>query len=170
MTDVLLILVTLAAFVFGFFVIRKVDVYLEENDRLAASGERISGPCVRIAAENPAYFDAVASALACASDSNPYLDFRFSSAHRNRLLHQISNGDIDIALLLKENTKELDEGLGCAEISDFPQGKAATKLGLNVELTDAKGRLIVVWNKAIASKDRDRVLFVLENSIQAEIH
>lgn len=165
MTDVLVIVVTLAFFMLGFFIMRRFDAFIDENNRILASTDGLNSRCVRIAAENPVYFDAVASALARASDSNPALDLHLSSARAKRLLFRLSNAEIDIALLSMVEASGLDEAFGCTPIAYSPNSTAGTALGLPVENMDDDPHIFLVWNKAIPSRDRDRVLFVLENAI-----
>ena len=165
MTDVLVVVVTLAFFVLGFFIVKRFDAFIDENNRILASTSGLNSRCVRIAAENPEYFDAVASALASVSDSNPALELHLSSARAKRLLFQLSNAEIDIALLSMVGAGDLDEAFGCTPIACSPNSITGPALGLPVENIDDDPLIFVVWNKAVPSRDRDRVLFVLENAI-----
>lgn len=162
MTEALLLLVTAAAFAFGYYVIKKIDAFMEENNRLFASMDARESRCVRIAAENPMFFDAVAPALAHISDSNPDMEVRLSSAHAKHLLRRLCDGSIDIALLSEENAKPVNSAFGCTLIPACTDQKAVTVFGLPVDNADDQ-RIVMVWNKTLSSKDRDRVLFALEN-------
>ena len=163
MKEALLLAVIFATFAFGFYVMKKIDDFIEKNNRLITSMDRMSSRCVRIASENPMFFDVIASTLEHYSNSNPYMDFRLSSSHAKRLLRLLSDGNIDLVLLSEDNAKDLSDPFGCTSISYCPNQKVVTTLGLTVENMDDTGQIIIVWNKAILSKDRDRVLFALEN-------
>ena len=50
--------------------------------------------------------------------------------------------------------------MGKGEIKLFPD---SAFIKVNVENTDQDCRIYVIWNKTIQSKNRDRVIFALEN-------
>lgn len=163
MKDVVLIIGTFAIFVFGYFVMKKVDDFIEENSRLIAAGNRTNSCPVRIAAENPMFFNSAAPALEHCSNANPYIEFFFSSGSIKRLLQRLSNGAIDIALLSEENTKDLCKDFVFVRIPYQTEQRAVTMLGLQVDNIDEARWICVAWNKTIPSKVRDRVIFALEN-------
>lgn len=163
MKDVVLLIVTLAAFAFGYFIMKKVDAFIIENCRLIDAENRTNSCTIRIAAENPALFDSAVSALEQCSDMNPYIEFSLGCGNAARLLQKLSNGRIDIALLYEENIKALEKGLVYTRIPHLAEKKVITMLGLTVEDMDDERWCYVVWNQSIPSKDRDRVLFYLEN-------
>ncbi len=165
MKDVVLIIVTLAAFAFGYFVMKKVDDFLIENHRLITAGNRINCCTIRIAAESPMLLDSIAPALEHCSNMYPYMEFYLSNCNVKRLMQRLSNGTIDIALITEENAKELGKDFNCVRIPHQAEQRVVTMLGLTVDNMDEEHWIYVVWNKTILSKDRDRVIFSIENEI-----
>lgn len=162
MRDVLLIIVTFAAFAFGFYIVKQVDNFIMENQRQITDESRNSSALVRIAAETPQLLQAVSSALEQCSDSYPYMNFFLSSGRVNQLLHKLSEGSIDIILLTEENAKYLNEDLISLRLP-YQNRNKITMLGLKIENLDEDRWIYVAWDRRIKSKDRDRVIFTLEN-------
>lgn len=163
MKDLMLIFVTLAAFVFGFYIMKKVDDFIAENQRQITAENRNSRSLIRIAAETPMLLDSAASALESCSTAYPYMEFLLSSGKASRLLHKLSEGTVDIVLLSEEKTENLSSEYVSIQIPYQMKQNMVTALGLNVENMDDDCWIYVVWNKAIQSLNRDRVLFALEN-------
>ena len=78
MKDLFLILIMLATFAFGYYVVAKFEDFVDENQRRVADGNR-NGRChIHIASENPILFNSVASALENCSEAAPYIEFFLS--------------------------------------------------------------------------------------------
>lgn len=163
MKDIILLIVTLAAFAFGYFVVKKIDDFIAENRRLIASCNRIDSCTIRIATDNPMHLDSAVSALEYCSTVNPFMDFSFSRGNASRLLQRLSNGTIDIAILSEDNANNLGKEFVCTRIPYFAEQKSITVLGLPVKSISEEQYVYLVWNKTISSRNRDRVLFYLEN-------
>ena len=163
MKDVFLLIVTLAAFVFGYFVMKKVDDFIAENNRMVDAESRKNHCSIKIAAEAPALFDSTASALEQCSEMNPYIEFAFGSGRAIRLLEKLHSGSVDLVLLYEEHIDLLDKELLSIEIPYHSEKNTVTMLGLVAENMDNLCCCYVVWNPSIPSKNRDRVLFYLEN-------
>ncbi len=163
MKDLMLIIVTFAAFAFGFYIMKKIDDFIADNQRHITAENRNSRSHIHIAAESPMLLDYVASALEYCSAAHPYMEFFFSSGKVNQLLHKLSDGTVDIVLLSDEIAKSLSSEYVSIQIPYHAKQAVVTTLGLNVENTDQDCRIYVIWNKTIQSKNRDRVIFALEN-------
>lgn len=157
MKDMALLMITLAAFAFGYFVMKKADDFMEENHRPAIAGKRDKGRRIRIAAETPEIFDSAASALEHCSHVAPHMEFGFSSGSARRLLKRVSNGSVDIALVSEKSAGKLKKGLTCVRVAQVRDPASA-----EAELEEGQ-QICAVWSKNIRSKDRDRVIFALEN-------
>mgnify|MGYP001264683883 FL=1 len=69
MKDFVLLIVVLAAFIYGYFLMGKLDKFLEENE----SQKHISGSKLRIGFETPALIDSIADLLEQFSSEYPNL-------------------------------------------------------------------------------------------------
>lgn len=163
MKDLFLIPVLLGIFAFGYYVVVRVDRYIAENQRRIAAENRSGQTPVHIAAESPALLASAAPALKHCSDADPHLAFFLSSGHAERLLEKLLEERIDIVLLTDETAKGLggDFASLCVpcEQTNAPVNRCAPSAGAPEESV----RFRVVWKKSAKSKDRDRVLFALEN-------
>lgn len=163
MKDVMLIIVTLAVFAFGYYIMKKVDEFIYENQRKIALESRNNRSQIQIAAEMPGFLDSISTALESCSAANPYMDFFLSSGKVKRLLQKLLDGTLDIVLLSEETAENLSEEYSSIRIPHQTAHSVVTMLGLVVENIDEERWIYVVWNKNRKSRDRDRAIFALEN-------
>lgn len=163
MRELLLIPVVLAAFVFCYFVMAGVDRFVEDSQRLITDGNRDGRSKVRIAAENPALLEAVGTALEQCSRAGPHLEFFLSSGSRERILGKLMAEQVDIALLADPDRAETEEQYSSLRIPGSRAAGQVRVLGLPVEDLDGEHCIRVMWKRDLSSKDRDRVIFALEN-------
>ena len=78
MKDLFLIPIMLAVFVFGYFVMAKIDSFIEENRRLIHAENRQNRAHIRIAAESPMLLDSIEVQLTSYSRANPFVEFFLS--------------------------------------------------------------------------------------------
>lgn len=162
MKDLFLILILLATFAFGYYVVVRFGDFIEENQRLIAEGNRNSQCKIHIAAETPMLLNSIASALESYSESAPHVEFFLSSGQINHLLDKLINERIDILLLADDSTEPLGQQYASVLIPYEKTKKLVTTLGLTVENLDAEKWIRVVWKKSLKSKNRDRVITALE--------
>lgn len=163
MKGLILVITILAMFVFGYFVMKKVDELIEENQRLIVLESRDNNCQIRIAAETPMLLDSAATALEVCSDANPYIEFFFSSGKVNRLLQKLLDETVDLALLTEDHVKDLCDDLAFVKILCESGQATETAFGFSIKNPDKENWFYVVWNKNVKSKNRDRVIFALEN-------
>lgn len=164
MEDLILIPIVLALIAFGFYIMTKVDRSIDESRRMEARESRDEKSKIRIAAENSLLLDAVAPALASCSEAEPHIAFFLSSGRAERIIEKLMADQVDIVLLDGEQT-ELPAGQCSALlIRDAAAELSSGPLGLPVENFGKDEGIQVVWKKRLKSKDRDRVIFVLESS------
>ena len=165
MKDLFLIPIMLAVFVFGYFVMAKIDSFIEENRRLIHAENRQNRAHIRIAAESPMLLDSIAVQLTAYSRANPFVEFFLSSGKAERVLQKLIDGTLDIAILAEDNNLSLNENYSMFRIP-CPQGPGKsflhTKETIMISSIDEEKWAFVVWNKSIQSKSRDRVLFAIE--------
>ncbi len=162
MKDLLLIPIMLAVFVFGYFVMAKIDSFIKENLRLIHAENRQNRAHIRIAAESPMLLDSIAAQITAYSRVNPFVEFFLSSGKAERILQKLTDGTLDIAILAEENNLSLNEYYGKLRIPCRTGKVLSTTLGLSDKSIDEEKWAFVVWNKSIQSKARDSVLFAIE--------
>ena len=163
MKDWFMIPLVLAVFAFGYYVMKKVDLFIEENQRLIAA-ENLNSSCgVHIAAENPMLFNSIASALEHCSEADPYIEFFLSSGRSHRLLEKLAEEQIDILLLNEEHAKQIEPQFASILIPYVKAKTFGSTFGLPIENLDEESGICVVWKRNKQSKNRDRVIFALEN-------
>lgn len=162
MKDLLLILVTLATFAFGYFVVVKTGAFFDENQRLTERETRHNRPHIRIAAESPALLNAITPQLEACSSANPCLEFFLSTGKAERILQKLNEGSLDIALLSDETAARIGKSYGSVRILCQAEPVYLQSLNLPVEAMEGESWIHVVWNREIFSKERDRVVFALE--------
>ncbi len=164
MKDLFLIPIMLAGLAFGSYIMTRVDRFIAENQRLIAE-ERRNGRCpIRIAAESPMLLDSIAAALERCSEADPHIAFFLSSGRASRLLEKLMAEQIDILLLTEEHAEQLDRQYASVLISYQKTELFTSSLSLPVENLDEEARIGVVWKKGLQSRNRDRVIFALENA------
>ncbi len=162
MKDLFLIPIMLAVFVFGYFVMVKIDSFIEENRRLIHTESRQNRAHIRIAAESPMLLGSIAAQLTAYSRANPFVEFFLSLGKAERILQKLIDGSIDIAILTEKNIPFLDESCATIRIPYCKGAVVSAMLGLPVESIDEEKWAFVIWNKSIQSKACDRVLFAIE--------
>ena len=164
MKDLVLIPIMIAILAFGYYVMAKVDHFIEKNQCLIADRNRSEQSKLWIAAESPLLLNAVASALDVCSNANPHLSFFLCCGSVERILEKLLNEQIDIVLL---NEKK-DEPSVPPHISVDTAAVSANVFNFSYANEDI--RIQVLWKKNLKSKDRDRVIFTLENEQWRKIH
>lgn len=99
MQDFLLILIMLVAFIFGWFLMKKVDVFLEEWKRAQTGQHEPEGMCLRIGFENPFVADSISSALEQYSRQYPNSSVCLFQGDMKALLKKMEAYKLDIAIL-----------------------------------------------------------------------
>ncbi|MGM9627032.1 MAG: hypothetical protein ACI3V4_02940 [Faecousia sp.] len=168
MQDMIIISTTAAVFLFGFFMIKRFDAFMAENQRAIEEENRKNKSLIRIAAENPMLVDSMAPAMESCSWNNPYVTFSVSVGRTKHMLHRLQEGTVDL-LLLDENTAEaLHSPFSCVKIPCHMGHMTAGESGLTVEAIEAYSAIVVLWNQAIPSPARDRVVFALSNDFSVQ--
>lgn len=163
MKDLFLIPILLATFAFCYYVVAKFGDFIDENQRLIAEGNRNRQCQIRIAAENPILLDSIALALENCCEADPYLEFFLSSGKGSHLLAKLADEQIDILLLTEEHTRQLEQQFASIFIPYEKTPSVPSTIGLPIENLYEDVRIGVAWKKSQCSKNRDRVIFALEN-------
>lgn len=154
MSDYFLIPVILAMFVSGYFIIKKFDSFIDENQRKIEAEKRKEKNKIRIAAENQQILESAKPVLDnyCAGD--PWTEIFLKSGSPKRILEELSEGKIDIVLLSEEHRDEREGEFSYIGIT----------AGCDEKMKE-KSRIYAFWKKGAGSKNRDWVIFALGNGI-----
>lgn len=170
MKDLFLFPVMLAVIVFGYFIVTRIDRFITENQRLIDEENRNARSKIRIAAENPVLLDCIACALNNCSEAEPHIAFFLTTGKPNRIMERLNEEQADIVLLTEENAVKTDDQYKTINICCKNRTTAGSAYGLHIENTDSFTPLQIVWKKKHKSKDRDRVIFAIENECGNQEH
>ena len=163
MDNWILILLLVFTFTAGYFAVRNLGRFPENDLRRPEDEIRRNVRKLHIAAEVPAMLDAVSPALSVYSDTDPFVEFFLGQASGQTLLQRLSQGTLDIVLLAENQTSDLPAGCTSVRIPRaLPSGRR-TAAGLSVERLEENTPICAVWSREVPNKDRDRVLFLMEN-------
>lgn len=154
MEDWFLIPTMAAMFAFGFFLVRRLDAFIAENRQRIAEEEHRNSRCIRICAESSGLLEDISAALEDCSHGIPYMEFFLSSGPRGPLLGRLLNGSLDIALLWDACPESLPPECRWVRIPHSSCPEEAESI-------------LLVWNRELPSKDRDRVVYMIENACPA---
>lgn len=102
MKDFVLLIVVLAAFVYGYFLMGKLDKFLEENE----SQKHISGSKLRIGFETPALIDSIADLLEQFSSEYPNYELNLFYGSVSEIINGLENNKLDFGFII-ENSNDI---------------------------------------------------------------
>lgn len=156
MSDFFLIPIMMAMFVFGYFIIKKFNSFIDENQRRIEAEKRKRKNKIRIAAENREILEAARPMLDNYSAADPWVEFFLKSGSSGRLLEELSEEKIDIVLLSEKHTESSDARFSAIEITTADCD----------EMLKEKEHICAVWKREVRSVNRDRVIFALGNGLR----
>lgn len=156
MSEFFLIPVMLAMFFFGYFIIKKFNSFIDENQRQIEAEKRKRKNKIRIAAENRKILEYARPMLDNYSAADPWVEFFIKSGSSGRLLEELSEGKIDIVLLSEEHAANPDTRFSVIEISSCDCD----------EKLKEKSSVCALWKRDVKSINRDRVIFALGNGLR----
>lgn len=162
MKNIILIFVTFASFAFVYIIIKRLNHLLNENRHWISHADTENCSTIRVSAESPDLLASIEPVFASYSANHPRIAIRFGRGTAKQLLEKLDRGNIHIALLSEEHEKYLTSE-SYFHIHVRPAPNFSNKTVLEDRETAGKHCVCVVWNKTVPSKERDRLLFVLEN-------
>lgn len=153
MKDIALLIAVVATFVYGYYVMKRLDDIMFEYRRLRAKGNSMANGTIQIAAESRQMLSSVKSALDHCSDIHPGIHVSVRINSTKRLLRKLSGRSIDIALLSEETARRLGREFASIPIPAEKQMDACAESTVPV---------YAVYRKNVSSQLRDRVIFCLE--------
>ena len=95
MENVILVLSVMAIFIFGYFIMKKLDIFLAKNQ----FGDSLSASTLRIGFESPVMIDAMATLLERFSKENSNCEMYLFYGSANEIKSGIGNQDLDFGIL-----------------------------------------------------------------------
>lgn len=163
MKDLFLFPIMIAVIAFGFFVITKVDRFISESQRQIDDEKRNFKNQIRIAADNPALLNRILSVLEDCSETKPHIALFLSTGKPNLILEKLINEQLDIVLLSEISEEIPDDNYKFIQITAHNKDLIIPSLGLQIENNDDESDIFLVWKKKFRSKDRDRIIFAIQN-------
>ena len=102
MKDFVLLIVVLAAFIYGYFIMEKLDKFLEENQ----SQKLISDSKLRIGFETPAIIDSIADLLEQFSSEYPNYELNMFYGSVSEIINGLENNKLDFGFII-ENSNDI---------------------------------------------------------------
>ena len=96
MKDFVLLIVVLAAFIYGYFLMGKLDKLLEENQ----SQKLISGSKIRIGFETSAIIDSIAELLEQFSSEYPDYEMNLFYGSVSEIINELVNNKLDFCFII----------------------------------------------------------------------
>lgn len=102
MKDFALLIVVLVAFIYGYFLVEKLDRFLEENQ----SQKLISGSKLRIGLETPVIIDSIADLLEQFSSEYPNYELNLFYGSVSEIINGLENNKLDFGFII-ENSNDI---------------------------------------------------------------
>lgn len=160
MRDVILIVTILAMFVLGYYIAKRIDLFIDENQKMLKKEEIRQKQLIQIATENPILLGAVSKSMDYCSNHDSCIEFAICSGRTGRLLKHLEEGTVDLVLLSHDSVSGISTGFEHMELSYY-QDSDTQSMGLPVQNLDEDTRVHVFWNKSVSSPLRDWVLLSL---------
>lgn len=105
MKDFVLFIVVLAAFIYGYFLMKKLDKFLEENQ----SQKLISDSKLRIGFETPAIIDSIADLLEQFSSEYPDYELNLFYGSASEIINGLENNKLDFGFIIESHNDILKD-------------------------------------------------------------
>ena len=167
MKEIFLACAVAAILVLGFFIMKKVDDFLENNRRLTDE-ERTSNQLL-LAFDNPMIMDSLPPILEEFSKKNPDCQLRFLFGKPERIRDKLDQNRIDFGFI-ERTASDNDETLNCLILSSEQNSIFCENIGYPLEpLNRENVQTSVIWKKDSDSAFAKRFSNILL-SVQAEIN
>ena len=105
MKDFVLLIVVLAVFIYGYFIMEKLDKFLEENQ----SQKLISDSKLRIGFETPAIIDSIADILEQFSSEYPDYELNLFYGSASEIINGLGNNKLDFGFIIESHNDILKD-------------------------------------------------------------
>ncbi len=151
----------------GYLTVSRFDVFLSDNTSLLRNAASYGRREIRIGAQTPDQLKDISSALQFCSDAFPYIDISCKCSSEPQILHKLEDQKLDIAILADMCAADIPEGYRSIHVI-YRNDTHRYLQGILSEKKPSEEDMLVVWNPAIRSRNRDRVLLMIENENRIE--
>ena len=149
MKDFVLLIVVLAAFIYGYFLMEKLDKFLKENQ----SQKLISDSKLRIGFETPAIIDSIADLLEQFSSEYPNYELDLFYGSVSEIINGLGNNKLDFGFII-ENSNDILKDEYCSLSLLIWQNDINCMKGLFVEkLRDFSERFLLSATRPNGKKE-----------------
>lgn len=146
MKELLLVCVVVATIMFGYFIMKKLDDFLENNRRLIDA--EIAENSLLIAFDNPMIIDSLMPLLERFSKANPSCQIHFLFGNTEGIYDKLNKNRIDFGFIEKTASAN-DDTYNCLIISEKQNSIYSEKTGCIIEpLNPSEIQTAVIWKKA----------------------
>ena len=146
MKELLLVCAVAAIIVFGYFVMKKLDAFLENNRRLIDA--EIAKNSLYLALDNPMILDSLMPLFEKFSMANPNCQLHFLFGDTEDIYDKLNKNRIDFGFI-ENNASANDDTYHCLIISTKQNSIICEKSGCTIEPLNPSGiQTAVVWKKA----------------------
>lgn len=146
MKELLLMCAVAAIIVFGYFVMKKLDAFLENNRRLIDA--EIAENSLSIAFDNPMIIDSLMPLFEKFSKANSNCQLHFLFGNTEDIYDKLNKNRIDFGVI-ENNVSANDDTYNCIIISAKQNSIICEKTGCTIEpLNPSEIQIAVIWKKA----------------------
>ena len=146
MKELVLVCTVAAIIVFGYFVMKKLDAFLENNRRLIDA--EIAKNSLYLALDNPMILDSLMPLFEKFSKGNPNCQLHFLFGNTEDIYDKLNKNRIDFGFI-ENNASANDDTYNCLIISTKQNSIICEKSGCTIEPLNPSGiQTAVVWKKA----------------------
>lgn len=167
MKDLIMIALMLAIFIFGYYIMKRLDDFFDESQRKILDEQIGNKHLIQIAAETPMLLDSVSDALKSSSYSDPDIEFAVSSGSVRLILQKLNEGAVDLVLLRENTTSDQHTDFGHIAIPYCTGSVISGTIGLPVSDLDTHTNVYVLWNRRRSCRARDCLLSAMQNNMRA---
>ena len=155
MKEALFICAVAATFVFGYFLMKKLDVFLESNRRqVSDSSDR---PLLRLAFEDLLIVESVSSLLESFSKKNPDCKLHLFSGSAEEIMEKLTANELDFGFFITESICASDKECASVFIPLKQSSLISEAVGLPVEPLETEEAMVkIIWRAKGCSGDGKR--------------
>ena len=169
MKEVLLMCAAAAMIVFGYFVMKTLDAFLENNRRLIDA--EIAKNSLYLAIDNPMILDSLMPLFEQFSKANPNCQLHFLFGNIEDIYDKLNKNRIDLGLI-ENNASANDDTYNCLIISAKQNSIICEKTGCTIEpLNPSETQTAVIWKRTSSNAFVDSfsdLLLLNQAAINAE--